>query len=359
MARNGAAVPDDSMPVASKVALLRQPGLYPDHPRDVEVVETHMSWVFLTRDYAYKLKKPVRYDYLDFRTLAARQYYCTEEVRLNRRLAGSVYLDVVPMVLEPGGTARFGGKGAVVDWLVKMRRLPADRMLDKALSQGTATQEDARAVATRLGEFYMTLPPAPVTVDEYRGRLRRDIDDCERELSNPAFAQPVALVREVCLAQRRLLAQDPSRFDQRVKEGRIVEAHGDLRPEHICLAPPLAIIDCLEFSRQFRTLDTANEIGFLALECERLGDSDFARVLIGTYRDVTGDRPDAALLHFYQSCSACLRAKITVWHLREAIYRDSPKWPERARCYLRLAEQHMQACAQAYSHEGVIPPAVR
>lgn len=347
------------MPVAAKVALLRETGIYPDHPRDVEVIETHMSWVFLTRDYAYKLKKPVRYDYLDFRTLAARQYYCTEEVRLNRRLAGSVYLDVVPMVLSASGAAQLGGEGTPIDWLVKMRRLPADRMLDWALCHGTATEEDARAVATRLGEFYLTLPPAPVTVDEYRGRLRREIDECERELSNPAFSQPVTLVRKICLAQRHLLVQDPSRLDRRVNEGRIVEGHGDLRPEHVCLAPPLAVIDCLEFSREFRTLDTANEIGFLALECERLGAPDFAQVLIRTYRDVTGDRPDTALVHFYQSCSACVRAKITVWHLREAAYRDSPKWADRATYYLQLAEQHMRACAQMYPDGGINPPAIR
>lgn len=336
------------MPTAAKVALLRQTGSYPDHPQVVEVIETHMSWVFLTLDFAYKLKKPVRYDYLDFRTLAARKHYCEEEVRLNHRLAGSVYLAVVPLALNASGAVQLDGEGTPVDWLVKMRRLPANRMLDWVLSHGTATAEDAREVATRLGEFYLTLPPAPVAADEYRSRLGREIEECEHELCVPAFAQPVAQVRKICLAQRRLLEQNPLLFDRRVEEGRIVEGHGDLRPEHVCLVQPLAIIDCLEFSREFRTLDTASEIGFLALECERLGAPDFAGILIGAYSEVTGDRLGAALLHFYQSCSACVRAKITVWHLREAIYRDSPKWLERANRYLQLAEQHMHASERAY-----------
>ncbi|MDR6203942.1 hypothetical protein [Paraburkholderia graminis] len=147
-----------------------------------------------------------------------------------------------------------------------------------------------------------------------------------------------------------MLARYQDSFDRRVREGRIVEGHGDLRPEHVCLAPPppLAIIDCLEFSPEYRTLDTVDELGFLALECERLGAPEFGNVLLETYGAVTGDSPGAALVHFYQSYRAAVRAKIAAWHLREEIFRDSPKWMDRARQYLDRAQQHARRAEHAF-----------
>ncbi|MFM0511706.1 hypothetical protein [Paraburkholderia sp. RL17-373-BIF-A] len=349
----------EAIPTAAKVAQLRKAATYPGQPPAVDVIETHMSWVFLTDQYVYKLKKPVRYDRLDFTTLEARRFYCAEELRLNRRLAESVYLDVVPLVETANGTIQLGGEGAVTDWLVKMRRLPADRMLDCAITHGSVGTDDARAVAKRLGEFHMTLPPAPITPVEYRRRLRQGIDECERELCDPTFALSVGQVRSLCVAQRELLERNPDSFDQRVHEGRIIEGHGDLRPEHVCLAPPLAIIDCLEFSPEYRTLDTADELGFLALECERLGAPEFGQVLLEAYGAVTGDRPVAALVHFYQSYRAGVRAKVAAWHLREEAFRDSPKWLDRTQQYLQLAQRHLHAAENAFQGGDVRFPAVR
>ncbi|CAB3638681.1 hypothetical protein LMG22037_00087 [Paraburkholderia phenoliruptrix] len=143
-----------------------------------------MSCVSLTLQYAYKLKKAVHYDQLDFRTLEARQFYCNEELRLNRRLAESVYLGVVPLVVNPQGTIQLGGKGAVVDWLVEMHRLPAHRMLDWALLHGTAGSGDAHAVARRLAEFHMKLHPEHIARARYRRRTRA------------ALCQPIRFLRE-------------------------------------------------------------------------------------------------------------------------------------------------------------------
>lgn len=350
----------EPVPIAAKVAMLRRPRSYPGPPRAVEAIETHMSWVFLADDHVYKLKKPVRYDYLDFSTVAARRRYCVEEVRLNRRLAGSVYLDAVPLTLDAQGILRLDGSGTAVDWLVKMRRLPTERMLDWALAHGTACAEDARAVATRLSEFYLALPPVALSADGYRDRLRVDIDQCRRELGNPAFGLPAAQVRRLGLALHRVLERNAGLFDRRVHEGRIVEGHGDLRPEHVCLDPPIAIIDCLEFSLELRTLDTVDELGFLALECERLGNPGFGGVLVETYRAIAGDRPDAALLHFYQGYRACVRAKLAVWHLREEDYRDGgSRWSDSGRRYLQLAQRHMRRCEQALRDGAVSSRAVR
>jgi aminoglycoside phosphotransferase family enzyme len=338
----------ESLPsIESKVAALSRPAAYPGNPETVEVIETHMSWVFLAGSMAYKLKKPVRYGRLDFRTVQARRFYCMEELRLNRRLADSVYLDVVPLKVSSVGAIRIDATGRVVDWLVMMHRLPRHLMLDRMLEDGTAGVEDLRGVAARLAAFYRSLPPAQVGRSQYLDSLAGEIDECERELCDPAFDLEADLVHSLCSRLRSVLNDRAHLFSTRVAAGRIVEGHGDLRPEHIYLGTPPAIIDRLEFSADLRTLDTVDELGFLALECERLGSPQLGTVLLDTYRGLTGDAAGEPLIHFYQSLRACTRAKITIWHLREARYRDCAKWPARARQYLGLAARHMQSCESA------------
>lgn len=330
--------------IETKVAALRHPSAYPGNPAPVEAVETHMSWVFLTGLSAYKLKKPVAYGRLDFRALDARRFYCLEELRLNRPLAEWVYLDVVALRADPAGTLRIDAEGAVVDWLVKMRRLAPHLMLDRMVEAGTAEAKHLREVAAYLVRFYRTLPPAAVSYREYVDSLESEIDECERELCQAAFDLEVDTVRSLCRRLHRIVARRPDLFEARVAAGWIVEGHGDLRPEHIYLGTRLAVIDRIEFSAELRTLDSLDEMGFLALECERLGAVRLGTVLLETYRELAGDTGGEVLLHFYQGLRACVRAKVTIWHLREARYRDSAKWPARTRLYLGLAARHMQSC---------------
>ena len=180
----GRSVP--SVSLATKVAFLSRPDIYPQRSARVDAIETHMSWVFLTDSRVYKLKKPVCYDYLDFSTVEARRADCMAEVRLNRRLAPDVYLGVVPLELGVQGLHLDRG-GVPVDWLVEMRRLPADRMLDQALRAGTADPEDLARVASRLSRFYASAPRIPMQPAEYRRRLKRDLRDDQRWLCLPEF----------------------------------------------------------------------------------------------------------------------------------------------------------------------------
>ncbi len=325
-------------PIA-KVACLRRAKAYPNPTSGVEVVETHISWVFLTDRFAYKLNKPVRYPYLDFRTMDARHQDCRAEVRLNRRLAGDVYLGVVPLV-ERDGCCGPGGDGKVIDWLVQMRRLPSTRMLDVMISNGQATTDDMQRVGARLGRFYRHEPSIETDVGEYRSGLADDIGENRRELSDPAFGLPRAFIEGLCLKQLRFLQTHHSLLDERVDVGCIVEGHGDLRPEHVCLLEEPVVIDCLEFKRAFRLVDPADELGYLALECERLGAPWAGDRLFAAYGEVTGDRPAPALVHFYQSFRATLRAKIAIWHNRDDGIRQPEKWIRRALEYLEVAQRH-------------------
>jgi aminoglycoside phosphotransferase family enzyme len=330
----------------AKVAFLRDAASYPEPTWHVEALETHMSWVFLTDACAYKLKRPVRYERLDSRTLRARRFFCQEEVRLNARLAPGVYLGLVALTIDRRGHLALGGIGDVVDWLVRMRRLPAELMLDYMLQHGTVAETDLLRLATRLAGFYPSLPREPVSAAGYRMRLLRRVLSASRELSQEQYELPGDRVRALCEAQTAALRRIGALLDERVRAGRIVEGHGDLRPEHVFLGRPLAIIDCLEYARDLRIVDTADEVGFLALECERLGVAAPGTVVLEAYGRLAGDMAPAPLVHFYQSCRAGTRAMIAARHLLDERFRHSPHWWRRAEHYLRLAEDHIGACHQ-------------
>ncbi|MFL6675841.1 MAG: hypothetical protein ACJ8LG_21435 [Massilia sp.] len=327
-----------------KVAFLREAASYTEPAYRVEAVETHMSWVFLLDDFAYKLKKPICDKPLDCRTLAARHYLCREELRLNRRLAPEVYLGITPLTLDQRGHLALGGDGAVVDWLVRMRRLPDGQMLDYAIRHKALADTDLLRLAARLSAFYSALPAEPLTPQRYRNRLSRRVLEACGELLLDAYALPPEQVRAIRAAQLAALKRNGPMLDARVRAGRIVEGHGDLRPEHVYLGVPLAIIDCLEFSHDLRVVDVADELGFLALECERLGAPEAGVSLLGHCNRITGDTPAPTLVHFYQSCRATTRAVLAGRHLLDQKFCHSPHWVSRASHYLRLAEEHIHWC---------------
>jgi aminoglycoside phosphotransferase family enzyme len=323
--------------IEAKVAFLSRPEAFAERPRSVERVETHMSWVFFTECHAYKLKKPVCFDSLDFSTLELRRRDCEEEVRLNRRLAKDVYLGTLALTLAPNGELELGGSGEPVDWLVHMRRLPAERMLDELIVRGEIKEPDVRPAALRLAEFYARARPVEIAPVSYQKRLAEGVrSDCQ-ELSRPEFGLPRERVARLADAQLAFLERHGALIDHRVRDGRIVEGHGDLRPEHICLTPDPVIIDCLEFSRELRIVDPADELAFLWLECERLGEPIVGRWFLESYIRVTGDEPPRALMQFHRTYRCLRRAKIAAWHLKDSSVRDREKWQERARCYVELA----------------------
>lgn len=348
-------MPEPSL--ATKVAALSVGRCYPEPVNKVRTIETHMSWVFIAGDLAYKLKKPVRLDRLDFRLLSARHFYCLEELRLNRRLAPDIYLDVVPLCENASGDLHLGAQrhDRVVDWLVKMKALPAHAMLDAALHDRRVTKDHITAIARCLADFHAACSPAPFGAATYRALLRRQIDECELELSNPRWHLPASTVHGLCKAQREFLKRNALLFDARLAAGRVVEAHGDLRPEHVCLGEPPSIIDALEFSAELRTQDAIDEVGFLVLECERLGDPALGTTLMDTYLTLSRDKVPPALIQFHQSCRATSRASLAIAHFYEERYRGSPKWRRRTEQYLELALNHMAACTrtQATKQEAV------
>lgn len=324
-----------------KVAFLTRPESYPEETTSVEPIETHMAWVFLTDRHAYKMKKPVRYDYLDFATLEARRRDCEEEVRLNRRLAPDVYLGTVSLVVDERDRLRLAEPGREVERLVEMRRLPRDRMLDAMIEAEAVDEEDVRAFAGVMADFYRRRDPVPVDPGEHRRAFERDVRENRAELQREEFDLPRGMVREVFAYLLGSLEDEGERLEERVEEERIVEAHGDLRPEHVCLLEPPVVIDCLEFNLAFRLLDPADELAFLSIECERLRADWIGPLVFRLVNGELGDAPPAELVRFYMVHRATLRAKIAAWHLLDEDVQDPIHWREQAIEYLNLARSHL------------------
>jgi aminoglycoside phosphotransferase family enzyme len=309
-----------------------------ERPGSVEALETHMSWVFLTDRFAYKLKKPVRHPLIDLRLLEARHRNCLGEVRLNRRLAPGVYLDTLPLTFAPHGDGlRIGGDGRVVEWLVVMRRLPAELMLDRALGSGGPERGDLDRVALRLARFYQGLAPEPMSPDVRRSWYQDEIELSWRELSRTEFALASARTERIAGRLSEFLRAQPELLTERHLAGRIVEGHGDLRPEHICLEREPVIIDCLEFSRALRIVDPADELAFLALECAMLGEADVGARLQRSYEALTHDRPPELLISWYMGFRAFLRARLLALHSLEPEPRSREDWLAQAERYLDAA----------------------
>jgi aminoglycoside phosphotransferase family enzyme len=344
--------------LAEKVAILSRPESYGKAGVDVTCRETHMSWVFLTGDRVYKLKKPVKFPYLDFSTLEKRESACRAELRLNRRLAPDVYLDVAPVVAS-GDRLSIGGAGTVVDWLVVMRRLDEKEMLDHLIAGGRVERARLDDLVTVLTEFYqraaaINTPPAIHLAD-----WRRSLAYNRRVLLDPRLGMPGGRIQWIDRVQRRFLDTHATMLSGRVRARRVVDAHGDLRPEHIWLGRPVTIIDCIEFNPRLRAVDPYDEVAFLCLECERLGAPWVGDYLKHRMAHALRGRPGEELFLFYRCHRATLRARLAIAHLLEPDPRTPEKWPRVARAYLTIAARDALRLARMLRKRGGRPASRR
>jgi len=322
--------------LAEKIEFLSRGDSFDPPAREVVRRETHMSEVFLAGSKAYKLKKPVRFPYLDFSTLARREAACRAELRLNRRLAPDIYRAVAPLVRSAAGLA-IGATGEVVDWLVVMDRLDDTHMLDRMIERGELARWQLDRLASVLVHFYRRASAVFISPALYLTDFRRSFAFNRRILLDPRFGLPPGLVRYVDAMQRRFLDDRAKVLAERVRSRRIVDGHGDLRPEHIWIGEPIRIIDCLEFNARLRMVDPFDEVAFLCVECERLGAGWAGDYLRRRIIHALHDGHSEELFAFYRCHRATLRARLAIAHLLEPNPRTPEKWPALARVYLSLA----------------------
>jgi aminoglycoside phosphotransferase family enzyme len=329
-----------------KVAFLSSPAAYGSSVASVEAIETHMSWVFLAGPLAYKLKKPVRHAFLDFTTLAARHRNCIAELSLNRRLAPDVYLRLAKLTCDGHGQLALEGAGEVVDWLVVMRRLPRAMMLDRLIVKGELDDAHLDKLADVLVGFYQRAARPPVAPQAYVARLVDEQATNRDVLSRRAFAVDHGRVPLLLARMDAALAQYAPLLAERAAQGRLVDGHGDLRPEHICLRDGVVIFDCLEFSDELRLVDPVDELAYLGLECALLGDAPLGPRLASSVLARMNEHPPPALMDLHGARRAMLRARLALAHLLDPVPRDPGKWEPLAARYLALAEGALDRIAQ-------------
>jgi len=320
------------------ISRLLDPALYPHPAERVELVETHISWVLLAGDHVYKVKKPVDLGFLDFTTLARRRRFCHEEVRLNRRLAADVYLGVVD-IKGSARAPRFEGRGRPIEVAVLMRRLPAERMLDRLVRANDAPPTLLDRIGTTVARFHQAADTGG-EIDELGGsetiRSNWQENFAQTDTVGADLLPPATRVR-VGDYVAAFLAREGDRFAARVAGGRSRDCHGDLQAQHICCVEPLQIFDCIEFNHRFRFGDVAGEIAFLAMDLERLGRPDLAVRFLNAYLEESGDYGAVPLLDFYRAYRAWVRGKVTAFQVQA-----HPELADEARALFELASRFVE-----------------
>lgn len=331
--------------LADKVAFLSRPDAYPGQAGPVTRRETHMSWLFFPDGAVYKLKKPVRFPYLDFSTLARREAACRAELALNQRLAPGIYEAVVPLIAADGRLA-IGGAGEAVDWLVRTRRFDQARTLQARLAAGELTDAELDGLADLLADFYQRARRVHVAPAVYLRSLRDGLAYHRRVLLEPRLGLPGGLVRSVLAVQQRFLRVRAKLLEGRARQVRILDAHGDLRPEHIWMGPPIKVIDRLEFSSALRAVDPLDELAFLDMETERLGAPKAGARVSRRVIAALHERTPPELYLFYRCYRSTLRARLAIAHMLEPSPRTPAKWPRQARAYLAMADRDTRRLAR-------------
>jgi aminoglycoside phosphotransferase family enzyme len=312
----------------------------------VTMTETRKSWIFLTPHHAYKLKKRVRDDLQDLTSLSARLDNSLVEIDLNRRLALPIYLGVVKLCEDESKTLHLDGPGQIIDWLVKMQRMPESRMLEEMIAVPTdqkALGPGIDRLADTLVEFYKSAPRSHLKATELVTILQSQQDLIAVVLFDPLFAAHHARFSAIFTAYDAAFDRFFSQYDVRAAQGWIRECHGDLRPEHICLTDPPLIFDCLEFNRNLRLLDPFQELAQLGLETDILGAAWIKPRLIDAVADGLGHKPSQDLLDFYQVSHALLRMRLCLAHLLVPEPRKPKKWLPLALRYCEMAERLLGA----------------
>ena len=301
------------MTANSLIKDLSDPKAYPHNPDRVELIETHISWVFLAGDLVYKLKKPVDFGFLDFSDLEKRKFFCGEEVRLNRRLAPEIYLGVEAVSRNEAGHYLIAGGGEPEEYAVEMKRMPDNGLMKSKLLKGEVDFAVMDRMAALLKDFYQAAETGP------RVNHAGDIESIKHN-TDEDFWQTTPFIGQALSGQRfdhiraytdDFLEAGADLFHRRIEGGFIRDCHGDLHMGNICLdGDRIWIFDCIEFNEKYRFSDVASDLAFLSMDLDFHGRRDLGRRLIDTYVSLTGDRELLEILNFYKCYRAYVRGKI-------------------------------------------------
>lgn len=293
------------------IRALKDPRAWPENPAEVELRQTHVSYVFLTPGFVYKVKKPVDLGFLDFTTLEKRRHYCQKEVKLNRRLSSGVYLGVVPVTSEDG-SFHVDGRGEAVEYAVKMKRLPEDRMLSGLIERRTATAADMERVAGKVARFHIGEKTDEKirefgTVEAIRTNTEENFSQTRDHVGTTISPETFELVKDYT---DTFLAENGETFQKRVEGGFIKDCHGDLHTDHVFITDGIEFIDCIEFNERFRYSDAVSDAAFMAMDLDYMNRHDLSEVFTRAYFDRAKDPGGRELMDFYKCYRSYVRGKV-------------------------------------------------
>jgi hypothetical protein len=323
---------------------LLQPGCYPHPAPDIKLVQTHISSVILAGDYVYKFKKPVNFGFLDFSDLEKRRVCCEQEVLLNRRLCPDIYLGTVTVTVEPDGGYALNGSGSVVEYGVKMVRMPEERMMIRLIRSGALGTDHIDALVAVLADFYRQAERGNEiarfgTAAAVAINVLENFDQTRPFIGQGALSQ--AQFDAIAGYAKAFLGNEPV-FRQRIEGSAIRDCHGDLYSANICLADRVYIYDCIEFNQRFRYCDVASDVAFLTMDLEYYGLDDLAGRFIDRFVQATADPGLMEVLGFYKCYRAYVRGKIGLFTAADPAVEPAVRTAslENAGQYFRLAQRY-------------------
>jgi aminoglycoside phosphotransferase family enzyme len=328
------------------IQAMLDPAFYPHHPKEVELIQTHISYIFLAGELVYKVKKPVDFGFLDFTTLEKRRHFCEEEIRLNKRFSPDIYLEAVP-ISRNGDAFRLGDDTEVVEYAVKMRRINEDHMLYRLLEAGKVKSEDMERIGRHLAEAYAAIPSdekaqAFGSLDIISNNIVENFEQTSKYINGPITQEQFDAIESWSLA---FMKKKKALFEQRVAQGHIKDCHGDLHLQHICVeGEKIYVFDCIEFNERFRFGDVASDVAFLAMDLDFNGHPDLARTFVHAYTEASGDAVLAQVLVFYKVYRAYVRAKVTSFMLDDPGLEEKAKGDvlQRAKAYYDIALNYVK-----------------
>ena len=324
------------------VEALMKPEAYDEDPGSIELLQTHISFVFLTRRFVYKVKKAVNFGFLDFTTLEKRRFFCEKELKLNRRLCGDMYLEVVP--INKADVVKIKGEGETVEYAVKMKRMPQKKIMSKLLEENKVNGKLVDRIAKIIAEFH-SKAETNSRISEF-GSLasietnwKENFEQTEEYVGKTISPEDFKLIREKV---EDFMKKSAPLFKKRMAENRVRDCHGDIHSGNIFVTDKIYIFDAIEFNERFRYSDVASDVAFLAMDLDFKGKTDLSNFFVEKYAEYSGDQEMTKLLPFYECYRACVRGKVVSFKLKDPNVRSKEKntAKKEANAYFKLASTY-------------------
>ncbi len=316
------------MPLQNQILeALMKPEAYDEETGWVELIQTHISFIFLTRDFVYKVKKAVDLGFLDFTSLEKRRFFCQKEFSLNKRLCGDMYIEVVPIMRSKSGIIRIKGDGEAVEYALKMKRMPQESMLSRLLEEKRVDNELIDTIAKIIAEFHSKAEISK-KISEFGSLViiginwKENFDQTHEFIGETISSNDFYFIHEEI---ERFMKRNLYLFEKRVSEERIRDCHGDIHSGNIFVADRIYIFDAIEFNERFRYSDVAADVAFLAMDLDFKKRTDLSSLFVKRYVEYSGDQELTGVLNFYKCYRAYVRGKVTSFKLKDPDINNAEK----------------------------------